>query len=131
MRGEWLGYIEIGRAFFGQGSKERGYGSHFAALKGEIQISGMICPAPRCGIFGLNKHGKRLPGLPKRYKLGMSETEGKLVWIDCEMTGLSPETDRIIEIACIVTDMGLDEIHEGPHLIIHQPKELLDGMDEW
>lgn len=57
--------------------------------------------------------------------------EHKLVWIDCEMTGLSPENDRIIEIACIVTDMDLREVFEGPNLIINQPKELLDGMSDW
>ena len=54
-----------------------------------------------------------------------------LIWIDLEMTGLDPEQERIIEIATIITDSNLTIIAEGPNLIIHQPKELLENMDEW
>ncbi|HED36417.1 MAG TPA: oligoribonuclease [Gammaproteobacteria bacterium] len=54
-----------------------------------------------------------------------------LIWIDLEMTGLEPQSDVIIEIATIVTDKNLNVIAEGPMLAIHQPDELLDGMDEW
>lgn len=54
-----------------------------------------------------------------------------LIWIDLEMTGLSPEHDRIIEIATIVTDKDLNILDEGPMLAIHQSKERLDGMDDW
>ncbi len=54
-----------------------------------------------------------------------------LIWIDLEMTGLSPENDTIIEIATIVTDVQLNELAEGPVLAIHQPQETMDGMDEW
>lgn len=54
-----------------------------------------------------------------------------LVWIDLEMTGLDPEKERIIEIATIVTDADLNILAEGPELVIHQPKSLLDAMDEW
>ncbi len=59
------------------------------------------------------------------------ENKGNLVWIDLEMTGLEPKTDVIIEIATIVTDSDLNILAEGPMLAIHQPDELLDGMDEW
>ncbi len=59
------------------------------------------------------------------------ENKGNLVWIDLEMTGLEPKTDVIIEIATIVTDSDLNVLAEGPMLAIHQPDELLDGMDEW
>lgn len=55
----------------------------------------------------------------------------RLVWIDLEMTGLFPEENRIIEIATIVTDGELNIIAEGPNLVIHQPEEELDKMDEW
>lgn len=54
-----------------------------------------------------------------------------LIWIDLEMTGLSPEEDTIIEIATIVTDMHLNELAEGPVLAIMQSREVMDGMDEW
>ena len=54
-----------------------------------------------------------------------------LIWIDLEMTGLSPFTDRIIEIAVVVTDAQLTVRAEGPVLAIHQSDVVLDGMDNW
>ncbi|TPX36894.1 hypothetical protein SeLEV6574_g07960 [Synchytrium endobioticum] len=54
-----------------------------------------------------------------------------LVWIDCEMTGLDLTVDHIIEIAVIITDGHLNIIAEGPNIIVHQPKSVLDGMNEW
>ena len=59
------------------------------------------------------------------------KSRDNLVWIDLEMTGLDPETERIIEVATLVTDADLNIIAEGPNLIISQSKELLDSMDEW
>jgi len=57
--------------------------------------------------------------------------EMNLVWVDMEMTGLEPETDRIIEVAIVVTDMHLNVLAEGPVLAIHQSDETLDKMDAW
>jgi oligoribonuclease len=54
-----------------------------------------------------------------------------LIWIDLEMTGLRPDTDVIIEMATIVTDVDLNIVAEGPVIAIHQPPEVLDAMDEW
>jgi oligoribonuclease len=54
-----------------------------------------------------------------------------LVWIDLEMTGLLPDTDRIIEIAVIVTDAQLTQRVEGPVFAIHQSDATLDAMDAW
>lgn len=54
-----------------------------------------------------------------------------LIWIDLEMTGLVPERDRIIEIATVVTDAQLNVVAEGPVIAVHQPDEVLAGMDEW
>jgi oligoribonuclease len=54
-----------------------------------------------------------------------------LIWIDLEMTGLSPERDSIIEIATVVTDRDLNVIADGPELAVHQGEAVLAGMDEW
>ena len=54
-----------------------------------------------------------------------------LVWIDLEMTGLSPENDRIIEIAVVVTDAQLGNRVEGPVFAVHQSDAALDAMDAW
>lgn len=61
----------------------------------------------------------------------MTDKRNNLIWIDLEMTGLSPENDRIIEIATIVTDAQLNPLAEGPVLAVHQSDALLDGMDAW
>jgi oligoribonuclease len=64
-----------------------------------------------------------VPKLPK--------SDQNLVWIDCEMTGLDPEKERLLEIAVIVTDPHLTVRIEGPVLVIHQSDELLGKMDAW
>jgi oligoribonuclease len=54
----------------------------------------------------------------------------RLVWIDCEMTGLDLTKDALVEIACIVTDGDLNALDEGVDVLIKPPAEALDGMDE-
>ena len=54
-----------------------------------------------------------------------------LIWVDLEMTGLDPETDRIIEVAVVVTDANLNVLAEGPDYAIHQSDAVLNGMDAW
>ncbi|MBE0369695.1 oligoribonuclease [Pseudoalteromonas sp. MMG013] len=61
----------------------------------------------------------------------MSLNESNLIWLDLEMTGLEPKTDKILEIATVITDGDLNILAEGPVIAIHQSDELLDGMDEW
>jgi oligoribonuclease len=61
----------------------------------------------------------------------LRSSEQNLIWIDLEMTGLSPFTDRIIEIAVVVTDPTLAIRVEGPVFAIHQSDAVLDGMDAW
>lgn len=61
----------------------------------------------------------------------MPQDVNNLIWIDLEMTGLDTQNDVIIEIATIVTDANLNVLAEGPMLAIHQPDNVLAGMDEW
>ncbi|WP_269848120.1 MULTISPECIES: oligoribonuclease [Delftia] len=61
----------------------------------------------------------------------LAKSDLNLVWLDCEMTGLQPDTDRIIEIAVVVTSPDLAIRIEGPVFAIHQADALLDGMDAW
>lgn len=61
----------------------------------------------------------------------MATRNGNLIWIDLEMTGLNPDTDRILEIATIVTDPFLNIVAEGPVFAIHQKDIVLNAMDEW
>ncbi|WP_332814860.1 oligoribonuclease [Ramlibacter sp.] len=61
----------------------------------------------------------------------LQKNDQNLVWLDCEMTGLDPETDRIIEIAVVVTGPQLQPRVEGPVFAIHQADEQLDRMDNW
>jgi len=61
----------------------------------------------------------------------LAKSDQNLVWLDCEMTGLEPETERIIEIAVVVTGPNLEPRIEGPVLVIHQSDALLDAMDSW
>ena len=52
----------------------------------------------------------------------------ELVWIDCEMTGLDLKSDRLIEIAALVTDSDLNVLGEGVDVVIHTDDAALDGM---
>ena len=61
----------------------------------------------------------------------LKKSDQNLVWLDCEMTGLDPEKERLIEIAIIVTGPQLTPRIEGPVLAIHQSDEVLDQMDKW
>ena len=61
----------------------------------------------------------------------LAKSDQNLVWLDCEMTGLDPQAERIIEIAVVVTGPNLEPRIEGPVLVIHQSDELLGKMDAW
>jgi len=61
----------------------------------------------------------------------MKHDNNRLIWIDLEMTGLNPATDKILEIATVITDDNLNIIAQGPHLIIHQSNEVIASMNDW
>ena len=57
--------------------------------------------------------------------------ENRLLWVDMEMSGLSPDTDRVLELAMVVTDAELNIVAEGPVIAVYQDDSVLDGMDAW
>lgn len=57
--------------------------------------------------------------------------DSNLVWIDMEMSGLNPDSDRVLELAAVITDARLEVIAELPVLVVHQPASVLAGMDAW
>jgi oligoribonuclease len=61
----------------------------------------------------------------------LAKNDLNLVWVDMEMTGLDPATDRIIEIAVVVTDAQITTRIEGPVIAVHQSDAVLDAMDAW
>lgn len=61
----------------------------------------------------------------------LAKSDQNLVWVDCEMSGLDPEKERLLEIAVVITGANLQPRIEGPVLVIHQSQDLLDRMDAW
>ena len=61
----------------------------------------------------------------------MPSDANRLIWIDLEMTGLSPDSDRIIELALVVTDHDLNTVAEAPVWVVHQDDAALAAMDAW
>ena len=61
----------------------------------------------------------------------LNKSDQNLVWMDCEMSGLEPGRERLLEIAVIVTGPHLEPRIEGPVFVIHQSDALLDQMDSW
>ena len=55
----------------------------------------------------------------------------RLVWVDCEMTGLDTKVDTLLEVAVLVTDGDLNIVAEGPNIVIHHPEHVLTSMNEW
>ena len=61
----------------------------------------------------------------------LAKSDTNLVWLDCEMSGLDPERERLLEVAVIVTDAHCQRRVEGPVIVVHQSDTLLDAMDAW
>jgi oligoribonuclease len=61
----------------------------------------------------------------------MAQDPDNLIWIDMEMSGLNPDSDRILEVAIVITTSDLATVAEAPVLVVHQPDEVLAGMDAW
>ena len=61
----------------------------------------------------------------------MAQNQNYLIWLDMEMTGLNPDSDKIIEVAMVITNAELETVVESPVLVVHQADSVLDGMDAW
>jgi oligoribonuclease len=61
----------------------------------------------------------------------MAQDPGNLIWIDMEMSGLSPDNDRVLELAIVITDSQLNVIAEGPVKVVHQSDDVFERMDSW
>lgn len=61
----------------------------------------------------------------------MAQDPNKLIWLDMEMTGLEPDSDRIIEVAMVVTDSQLNVLDQSEVYVVHQSDAVMNGMDEW
>jgi oligoribonuclease len=61
----------------------------------------------------------------------MAQNPNHLAWIDMEMSGLNPDTDRILEVALVVTDSELNTAAEAPVMVVRQPDAVLAAMDDW
>lgn len=61
----------------------------------------------------------------------LKKSDQNLVWLDCEMSGLDPEKERLLEIAVVVTGPDLTPRIDGPVLVVHQSDAVLDAMDAW
>jgi len=70
-------------------------------------------------------------GRMSRFPKPLRPSDGPLVWIDCEMTGLNPKKDRLLEVAVLITNKNLDIVDDGIQYVIKTDKECLDQMDEW
>jgi len=61
----------------------------------------------------------------------MAADPNNLIWVDMEMSGLNPDTDKVLEVAIVVTDTHLNIVAEAPVLVVHQNDAVLDAMDTW
>lgn len=69
---------------------------------------------------------RRIEALPQP-----TPNDNHLVWVDMEMSGLNPDSDRVLEVALVVTDAALEVVAEGPVVVVRQSDAVLDGMDAW
>ena len=79
----------------------------------------------------MTAHSATPPANQPQAETNLAKSDDNLVWIDCEMTGLDPEKERLLEIAVIVTGPNLSPRIEGPVCVIHQSDDLLNKMDAW
>jgi len=62
---------------------------------------------------------------------GENEKSDNIVWVDCEMSGLDPKTDALLEVAVVITDKNMNVLCIGPNIVIHQNEDVLRNMNQW
>src|SRR5262249_15919246 len=80
-------------------------------------------------IAGRNAHGNVVR--QSRFYRNMPKDQNNLVWLDMEMTGLNPDSDRIIEVAGVITNSQPETVAAAPVMVVHQSDAVLAAMDEW
>ncbi|KAF7351167.1 Exonuclease domain-containing protein [Mycena sanguinolenta] len=108
------------------------------AFRNQTECPKMLAGVLRPAASSIRYHSRSLhrPRDLRKIRLNMeprplSYGQGPMVWVDCEMTGLDADKDKILEIAVIITNGNLDLVDEGIEYIIRTDKAILDGMDEW
>ncbi|GMR35919.1 hypothetical protein PMAYCL1PPCAC_06114, partial [Pristionchus mayeri] len=108
------------------------------ALRRALGISLLSCSRVTSLRVASTVVPKQIPALPiqsiqRRFSSEMATDDkaNRIVWVDCEMTGLQVETQTLVEIAVIVTDGELNIVAEGPDIVIHQDEETLSKMNSW
>ncbi|XP_001358637.4 probable oligoribonuclease [Drosophila pseudoobscura] len=97
----------------------------------------MLLKLKRLGLFGLGRLLQIQSRLATNQNRKMStsksgaDDETDLVWMDLEMTGLDVDTDKILEVSCIITDKDLNIKSEGPCFAINYPEDVYKNMNEW
>lgn len=95
-------------------------------------LKSLITRSKSCKLIGKNQAiQKRSFFLEDFCTVDPPKAMSKIVWMDMEMTGLNVDTDRIMEVACIITNNDLRILAEGPNIVIHQPDSVLNVMDKW
>ncbi len=79
----------------------------------------------------MGENGGMTETSPPESSATLGKSDQNLVWLDCEMSGLDPEQERLLEIAVVITGPNLELRVEGPVLVIHQSDAVLDAMDNW
>jgi oligoribonuclease len=90
----------------------------------------MLSSIARYSVGSLSRKALIL-GAQIKFKRNMSTLRENIVFVDLEMTGLEVTKDKILEIGCVITDPDLKQIAEPLHIIIKQPSEVLDSMNDW
>jgi oligoribonuclease len=91
-----------------------------------------VCGPKFIAVLMVNHwRSKARPSIQKVQAEIMAQDATHLVWLDMEMTGLLPDSDRIIEMALVITDVNLEKVAESPVWVVHQTDAVLDGMDAW